>query len=204
MPANKTRLAGPVLFSLAAHVALLCALLTWLARPPVYRMQEDETPPWVVRLVPSLPPPPPRAAAATNRASADRPVLPIVSRPASERDEVAPIPVPGPRGEVASDPTGRAGSAGESGDDAGREKVRRALRGGAVGCANAERVGLNRQERVHCADIFGKDMVAIQRAMRDVGQNRLSLGGDPPKDYNLFRDACRALREQPGAQGGPC
>jgi len=203
MPASRTRLAGAVVFSLAAHVALLCAALIWLARPPVYRMQADETPPWVVRLVPP-PQPPPRAAAVTDRASVRRPPLQILSRPASERDDVAPILTPGAPGEIASGTTGPLGSAGDSGDDATPEKVRRALRSGAVGCANPEQVGLNRQERDRCADTFGKDMAAIQRAMRNAEQSRLSRGGDPPKDYNLFRDACRAYREQPGAQAGPC
>jgi hypothetical protein len=70
-----------------------------------------------------------------------------------------------------------------------------------VGCANGDLVGLNRQERTHCDDILGKNMIQIQRDMRQAEQGRLSTGGEPPKDFKAFMAAEARLKARAGRRG---
>lgn len=188
---DRRRLAGALLFSIAAHILIVGALVTWLARPPIYPVAADETA-WVVQLVP----PPQRLPPAPR--SAPRPVKRILSKPWTQSDTAEPVPsevLAG--GEKVGTPAGSEAADGE----ATPERVRQALRSGPVGCANADAVGLNRQERAHCNDVFGKNMVQIRRAMREAEQSRLSTGGKPPTDYERFRAA--EARAKAAATGDP-
>jgi hypothetical protein len=199
MSTTKTRLAGAVLLSIAAHVLLIGTVLTSLARPPVYPVAADETP-LVVRLVP-----PPRRVTSPAARSASRSARRVLARPWTQSDTVEPVAAAtSAAGENVGAPTGAEAADGE----AAPERVRQALRSGPVGCANADVVGLNRQERTHCDDILGKNMAQIQRAMREAEQGRLSMGGKPPTDFEKFKAACRASRkgegQQPGLRDGLC
>jgi hypothetical protein len=193
MSATKNRLAGALLLSIAAHVLLIGAFLTWLARPPVYPAGADESPP-VVRLVP-----PPRRVTSPAARPASRSARRVLARPWTRSDTAEPVPsAPRAAGERLGAPTGAEAADGE----ATPERVRRALRSGPVGCANADLVGLNRQERTHCDDILGKNMAQIQRAMREAEQSRLSTGGEPPKDFEAYQAVCRASRKGESRQPG--
>jgi hypothetical protein len=191
MLASETRFAGAALVSVVVHGALLGILLAWLARAPVYRTPSDEAPSWRVQLLPSQTPKPRKVAVQKSARSAAPSIL---SKPASAKD-LAPIVAAGTPGPTTSAPTSFAP---ENSDAATPEKVRRALRGSAVGCANMDRSGLNRQERQHCADRLGEGMAAMQRAMREAERGRLSLGGEPPKEreYRAYRDACSATGQR--------
>jgi hypothetical protein len=189
MSTTKTRLAGAVLLSIAAHVLLIGAVLTWLARPPVYPLAADETP-LIVRLVP-----PPRRVTSPDARPASRSATRVLARPWTQSDAAGPIrAATSAAGENVGTPTGAEATDGE----ATPERVRQALRSGPVGCANADAVGLNRQERTHCNDILGKNMAQIQRAMREAEQGRLSTGGKPPTDFEKFKAAEARLKAAAG------
>jgi hypothetical protein len=180
MSRTKTRLAAAVLLSLAAHVLLIGTVATWLARPTAYGLAADETP-LVVRLVP-----PPRRVTSSAAKSASRSAMRVLARPWTPRDTAAPLAAAtSPTGENVGPATGA--EAAES--EATAARVRQALRSSPVGCANADIVGLTRQERTHCDEVFGKNMAQIQRAMREGEQGRLSLGGKPPTDFERFKAA---------------
>lgn len=190
---RNARLAGAALISLAVHVALLNAMLTWLARPPVFQLPPEDTRAWTVRLVS----PPPRAVPA-KAAPGHRAARRATARPSLEPDVGEDSAgVGGETGELTTGPVGA------NGDGITPEMVRQALRGSLVGCANADRVGLNRAERTHCNEILGRGMAAIQRAMRAAEQERLSTpstGDRAPPDFAAFREACRAYRQGQGPQ----
>jgi hypothetical protein len=200
MSANETRLAAAVLLSVAAHLLLIGAVLTWLGRPPVYPETADERG-WIVRLVPPPPSVTRRSATSTSRSTSR-----VLARPWRQNDTAEPVAsTPDAAGAKVGAPAG----AGAADGEATPERVRQALRSGAVGCANADAVGLNREERTHCDDVLGDDMAQIQRAMRDAEQSRLSTGGRPPSDFTTFMAACRAARQgagqqRPGRRDGLC
>lgn len=190
MSATKTRLAGAVLLSAAAHVLLIGAIMTWLARPPVYPVAADAAPmvAWLVL-------PPPRVTPLAARPAA-RSARRILARPWTQ-SAVAEL--------VTTNETGRkvgASTGAEAADgDAAPERVRHALRSSPVGCANANLVGLNRQERTRCDDILGQNIARIHRAMREAEQARLSTGGKPPTDFERFKAAEARLKTGTGERG---
>jgi hypothetical protein len=77
--------------------------------------------------------------------------------------------------------------------------VRAALRAGPPGCANADAVGLTREERAHCFEVFGKDAKTAPF---------LGLGIDPAKQGDFARaaakkEADRRYRETTPTPGPP-
>jgi hypothetical protein len=135
----------------------------------------------VVQLVP-----PPRRVTFPAARSASRSVKRVLAKPWTRSDTAEPVPsVESATGEKAGTPAGAEAADG----NATPERVRQALRSGPVGCANADALGLNRHERTHCDDLFGKNMAQIQRAMREAEQGRLSTGGKPPTDFERFMAA---------------
>jgi hypothetical protein len=191
MSTTRPRLAGAVLLSVAAHV-LIGAILIWSARAPAYQEAADETL-LVLRLVP-----PPARVAPPASGSASSSATRVLARPWTPGE--ATEPAPGSASAAGEDVGPLAGAEAPVGETA-PEKIRRALRSGPVGCANADLVGLNRQERTHCDDLFGSNMVQIRRAMREAEQRRLSTGGEPPTDFDRFRAAEGRLKAASGDRG---
>jgi hypothetical protein len=154
--AKRRRTAGAIAASAFAHLVVGVAVL--LQHPTLSPLTEASGPPEAVipiLIMPRAPPPTagaPRARPAPIRLHRrPQPFLPPdvqaapIAPPAPAAATVAPA---APRGPVAVHPSPL--PEGPKGD------TRAALRQSAVGCANPVATGLNRAERDHCAEVFGK------------------------------------------------
>lgn len=184
----RARLTTAAALSATAHGALLVVVLT-LLKPdgalPNYAPPDE--PALIVQVVP-----PPRlpSAPAPRRPPAKRIVAHVPAQIFTTPTEIR----PGASGSaVVAQPAAPAA------DQVTPQQVTRALRSGLVGCANAERVGMNRAERTRCADLFGQGMAAMQAALQRAEKERLSTDRAEVPASIARGNACRAYREGVGA-----
>jgi hypothetical protein len=187
---------GAVAFSAAAHVLLLTVLAL---QTPMLRMAREDTGPPIpvipVLLTPKTPPAstgrpkPIRLHRRPQRFAAQPPPIPPLpippepARPARPASAVHPAPLP-------STP---------------KMELRTALRSSPVGCADPDAVGLTRAEREHCYAELGK-------GAKSAPFPGLGLEAAKQREFDrsaAHKEACRAYRDNPYAQGpllrdGPC
>lgn len=135
--------AAVLLVSAAAHVAVLAALAASrgaapepMAPPPV--MQVDLVPAYVLPARPR-----PRPEMAKRPQASPRAPSPRLARRPAEEAPIAPLVLP------------QAPSARPPGPGALDTGVREALRGGALGCANPDALGLDARARARCLERLG-------------------------------------------------
>jgi hypothetical protein len=157
LPAARRRNTWAIVASAIVHLAVVLVVLA--QRPTLVIPPSESGPPEPIIPILIMPrtPPPPSANGRLVRPAPIRlhrrpqPFLPsdVPTAPiAPPEPPAAPAAPPAPRGPVALHPSPL--PEGPKGD------VRTALRQGPVGCANPLAAGLNRAERDHCSEVFGK------------------------------------------------
>lgn len=166
------RIAGA---SAAAHALVLAAI--WVQAPRLVAPEQDAGPPQPiipVLILPRTPPPEAGGPPAPIRLHRRR------QRFSPEESPVAPLVTPqAPRAAAEPGPSPRALP---SPDDAVATNARQALRGGLIGCANADALGLSREEREKCEN----------RLAEGAGEAEFpGLGIEEDKDSAFARAAAR-------------
>jgi hypothetical protein len=189
---RRGRSIGAIAVSAAVHALILAAVA--LHTPMLREPEEPTGPPEAIIPVVIMPRTP---AQASSRAPT---IIRLHRRPQRfAAPPIAPLPVP-------PAPTSRGARPGPvivvhpaPMPEGPQGDVRRALRGGPPGCANADAVGLNREEREHCFEVFGKGAKTAPM---------LGLGIDPAKQGDFARaaakkEADRRYRETTPTPGPP-